>query len=77
MNMKTHFKKHQFYCAFACFGDRCFMSAVFYIDFDAFLFKSCSIAAPAALGGCGGLGQLWEALWQSSLYSVLTVQRAH
>ena len=22
----------------------------------------CSKAAPAALGGCGGLGQLWEAL---------------
>ena len=29
---------------------------------DAFLLKSCSKAAPAALGGCGGLGQLWEAL---------------
>ncbi len=29
---------------------------------DAFLLKSCSQAAPAALGGCGGLGQLWEAL---------------
>ncbi len=29
---------------------------------DAFLLNSCSKAAPAALGGCGGLGQLWEAL---------------
>ena len=45
---------------------------VFVIDFsfslcftmilDAFLLNSCSTAAPAALGGCGGLGQLWEAL---------------
>ena len=49
----------------------CFLF-VFVIDFlfslcctmilDAFLLKSCSKAAPAALGGCGGLGQLWEAL---------------
>ncbi len=49
----------------------CFV-LVFVIDFsfslcftmisDAFLLKSCSKAAPAALGGCGGLGQLWEAL---------------
>ena len=29
---------------------------------DAFLLNSCSKAAPVALGGCGGLGQLWEAL---------------
>ncbi len=29
---------------------------------DAFLLNSCSKAAPAALGGCGCLGQLWEAL---------------
>ena len=29
---------------------------------DAFLLNSCSQAAPAALGGCEGLGQLWEAL---------------
>ena len=34
----------------------------FTMIFDAFLLKSCSKAAPAALGGCGGLGQLWEAL---------------
>ena len=49
----------------------CFLF-VFVIDFsfsqcftmilDAFLLNSCSKAAPAALGGCGGLGQLWEAL---------------
>ena len=38
---------------------------------DALLLKSCSKAAPAALGGCGGLGQLWEALAE------LTVQCAH
>ena len=29
-----------------------------------FLLKSSSKATPAALGGCGGLGQLWEALAQ-------------
>ncbi len=33
---------------------------------DGFLNKSCSKAAPAALGGCGGLGQLWEALAELS-----------
>ncbi len=35
---------------------------MFYNDLDAFLLKRCSKAAPAALGGCGGLGQLGEAL---------------
>ena len=34
---------------------------------DTFLLKSCSKAAPAALGGCGGLGQLWEALYIEKL----------
>ena len=33
-------------------------SQCFTMILDAF----CSKAAPAALGGCGGLGQLWEAL---------------
>ena len=37
-------------------------SLCFTMNLDASLLKSCSTAAPAALGGCGGLGQLWEAL---------------
>ncbi len=37
-------------------------SLCFTMILDAFLLKSCSEAAPAALGGCGGLGQLWKAL---------------
>ena len=37
-------------------------SLCFTMILDAFFNKSCSKAAPAALGGCGGLGQLWEAL---------------
>ena len=36
---------------------------------DAFLLNSCSKAAPAALGGCGGLGQLWEALAELTVIS--------
>ncbi len=47
---------------------------------DAFLLKSCSKAAPAALGGCGGLGQLWEALvelWEAlgELWEALYIQK--
>ncbi len=47
---------------------------------DAFLHKSCSKAAPAALGGCGGLGQLWEALaelWEAlgELWVALYIQK--
>ena len=45
-----------FYCVCDCFF------AVFFMIMDAFLLNSCSKAAPAALGGCGGLGQLWQAL---------------
>ncbi len=38
-------------------------SQCFTIILDAFLLNSCSKAAPAALGGCGGLGsQLFETL---------------
>ncbi len=48
--------------------------------FDAFMLKSCSKAAPAALGGCGGLGQLWEALaelWEAlgELWEALYIQK--
>ena len=46
-------------------------SLCFTVILDACLLKSCSKAAPEALGGCGGLGQLWEALAE------LTVQCAH
>ena len=47
---------------------------------DAFLLKSCSKAALAALGGCGGLGQLWEALaelWEAlgELWDALYIQK--
>ena len=40
----------------------------------------CSKAAPAALGGCGGLGQLWEALvelWEAlgELWEALYIQK--
>ncbi len=47
---------------------------------DAFLLNSCSKAAPAALGGCGGLGQLWEALaelWEAlgELWEALYIQK--
>ncbi len=47
---------------------------------DAFLLKSCSTAAPAALGGCGGLGQLWEALaelWEAlgELWEALYIEK--
>ena len=37
-------------------------SRCFTMILDACLLKSCSKAAPAALGDCGGLDQLWEAL---------------
>ena len=45
---------------------------------DAFLLKSCSKAAPAALGGCGGLGQVWEALaelWEALYIEKLPINR--
>ncbi len=40
----------------------------------------CSKAAPAALGGCGGLGQLWEALaelWEAlgELWEALYIEK--
>ena len=38
-------------------------SLCFTTNFDAFLLKSCSKAAPAALGGCGGLDQLMGLSW--------------
>ena len=38
------------------------MFTMFYNDFYCFLLKSCSKAVLARPGGCGGLGQLWEAL---------------
>ncbi len=47
---------------------------------DAFLLKSCPKAAPAALGGCGGLGQLWVALaelWEAlgELWEALYIEK--
>ena len=53
---------------------------MFYNDFDVFLLNSCSKAAPAAFGGCGGLGQLWEALaelWEAlgELWEALYIQK--
>ncbi len=47
---------------------------------DTLLLNSCSKAAPAALGGCGGLGQLWEALaelWEAlgELWEGLYIQK--
>ena len=55
-------------------------SLCFTMILDAFLLKSCSKAAPAALGGCGGLGQLWEALaelWEAlpELWEALYIQK--
>ena len=49
-------------CFLLVFVIDCSFSLCFTMILDAFLLNSCSKAAPAALGGCGGLGQLWEAL---------------
>ncbi len=79
--MNIQFKN---YICFLCF------LFVFVVDFafsqcfemiwDAFLLKSCSTAAPAAPGGCGGLGQLWEALaelWEAlgELWEALYIEK--
>ena len=43
-------------------------------------FKKHRAVAPAALGGCGSLGQLWEALaelWDPTLDPALEIGRAH
>ena len=56
---------------FVLFVINCSCSLCFTMNLDYFLLKSCSTAAPAALGGCGGMGQLWDALAE------LTVQCAH
>ncbi len=49
-------------CFFLVFVIDVSFSPCFTMLLDVRLLKSCSKAAPAALGGCGGLGQLWEAL---------------
>ena len=61
--MKIGNRKSQFYCVvFLLFVIDCLFPQCFTMNLDAFLLKSCSKAAPAALGGCGGLGQLWDTL---------------
>ncbi len=53
-------------------------SRCFAMILDAFLLKNCSKAAPAALGGCGGLGQVWEALaelWEALYIEKLPINR--
>ena len=63
MKMKIHFEKHQHLLVFVdvCVTELLFLQ-FFTMIMDAFFLNSCSKAAPAALGGCGCLGQLWEAL---------------
>ncbi len=56
-------------CFLLLFVIYCSFSLCFTTILDAFLLKSCSKAAPAALGGCGGLGQLWQALAEKCYFS--------
>ncbi len=66
MNMKIANRKSQFYCAFCWFLRSSFH---FHYVLQRFGMPFCSKAAPAALGGCGCLGQLWRSSgrpWESS-----------
>ena len=77
MKMKIANRKGQFYCAFCWFLRSSFH---FHYVLQRFGMPFCSKAAPAALGGCGGLGQLWKALaelWEAlgELWEALYIEK--